>query len=100
MQRGLGVLADRRLESLNKVDELEKRLKGVTPTALPKWYKTASDNEKKAADAFQLELKQAPEARDAWLMFQKQLNKDTVDERPLWLLAAKHLRDLPEVSKK
>jgi eukaryotic-like serine/threonine-protein kinase len=100
MQRGLGVLAERRLDSLNKVDELEKKLKSVTTTALPKWYKSANDNEKKAADAFQLELKQAPEARDAWLSFQKKLNKDMVDERPLWLLAAKHLRDLPEVSKK
>jgi hypothetical protein len=46
--------------------------------------------------------KQAPaEARDKWQALQKSLRKDMPDDRPLWLLATKRLRDLaPEAKSK
>jgi hypothetical protein len=101
LKRGLFALADRRLDALANAEKLDKKLeKNVTEKGFNKGYKPADDNEKSAADAFQLELKKAPEAREAWQALQKKVDKDNQLERPVWLLATKHLRDLPEPTKK
>jgi serine/threonine-protein kinase len=99
-KRSLGLLAHDRLKLLDKVDEREKKLeKGVTESGFAKGYKPADDNEKKAAEAYQLELQTSPKAREAWEEFQKKFKSDALPTE-WWLLAAKRLRDLGEVPKK
>jgi hypothetical protein len=83
----------------------------VTAKGFAKGY-NPSAAEKKAADVWRMELeaknlpdaepkekelkdKKVREAREAWETMQRSLDPGVADDRPWWLVAAKHLRDLP-----
>jgi eukaryotic-like serine/threonine-protein kinase len=94
-KRSYGLLAQSRLDTLDLVEQREKKLeKSVTKQGLTPEYTPSSDNEKKAAETFQLALKDPTNASKAWKDLQKQFQRDEPAQRPWWLLAAKRLRML------
>ncbi len=95
--RSCGLLAETRLRTLEEVDKRERKLeKGVTKTGFAKDFEPADELEKKATDAFQLELQKSTQAGKAWQEIQKSLDRDNPATRAWWLLAAKRLRGLSE----
>jgi eukaryotic-like serine/threonine-protein kinase len=94
-KRAYGLMAQSRLDMLDFVDQREKKLeKSVTKNGLAPEYTPSSDNEKKAAEAFQRALRDPSNARQTWKEFQKQFHRDDAAQRTWWLLAAKRLRAL------
>jgi eukaryotic-like serine/threonine-protein kinase len=92
-KRSYGLLAGARLETLESVDKLEKKLE---KTAASKDSKTKDDNEKLAVEAIQQQPLDPEKAREKWKELQKKLERDEAKTRPWWLLAAKRVRDLPK----
>jgi predicted Ser/Thr protein kinase len=92
------LVANARLQTLDKVDKREKELEKV---AKAKPFKTPADKyEALAVEAIQQEqATKTKEAREKWEELKKNLDRDKASERPWWLLAAKHLRDRSEVPK-
>jgi len=100
-KRSYGLLAQARLDTLDFVEQREKKLeKGVTKNGLAPGYTPLNDHEEKAAHTFESALKEPMLAPEAWKALQKQFDRDDPGQRPWWLLAAKRLRGLASGAKK
>jgi hypothetical protein len=99
-KRSCGLLAQNRLITLDEMDKHEQRLeKTVTKDGVVKGVQLADEIEKKAAEAYQLELQKSPDAARAWERLKQSLDGAGPETRPWWLLAAKRCRGLKEKSK-
>jgi hypothetical protein len=104
-KNGYALVAEDRLKTLDWLPKEEARLSAyISPEGPLQGFKEESDFEAKAAGALRKELqarkaKKPAEGRTAWENFQKELDRDKREQRPWFLLAAKHLQDLPPAPK-
>jgi serine/threonine-protein kinase len=99
-KNGYALVALNRIKTLDWVksedDQLWANIKKEGPL---RDFKPSGEQEQEAANAYQAELNDKAKGRAAWEKFQGDLKRDDRKDRPWYLLAAKHLRDLPPAPK-
>jgi eukaryotic-like serine/threonine-protein kinase len=99
-KNGYALVAEDRLKTLDWVKSEDDRLWANVKKAGPlRDFKPSGEQEQGAAKAYQAELNDLAEGRAAWEKFQGELKRDDRKDRPWYLLAAKHLHDLPPAPK-
>jgi serine/threonine-protein kinase len=99
-KNGYALLAAQRLRVLTEVENKDARLSAhVTKDGPLPSFTAGSEQEKEAVKVLQVELNDTAKGREAWKEFQSGLNRDNWDHRVWFLLAAKHLRELPAAEK-